>query len=83
MVKLICLPQNRRYKVYFVRSQCDQWNNNHQKSIDEEILSDYKILEEYGVKDSIILRSSATDLSSTKFKNENSTILKIIDDESK
>jgi hypothetical protein len=60
MVKLTCLPQNRRYTVYFIRSQCDQWKASHKKTIDEEITNDYKILEQYGIKNPRIFKSSAT-----------------------
>ena len=42
-----------------MRSQCDQWDTDHKKSIDEEVMSDYEVLKSYGVKDPTILKSSS------------------------
>lgn len=59
MIRLIAGPRNVKYKVYFVRSQCDQWDTDHKRSIDEEVMADYEVLKLYGVKDPVILKSSA------------------------
>ena len=45
--------------MIFVRTACDEWTSQHGKTVDEEVATDYKILESFGVKKPRILRSSA------------------------
>jgi hypothetical protein len=44
--------------TYAVRTHCDKWENNHKKTIEQEVETDKKLLEKWGLKTQVLATSS-------------------------